>query len=93
MASPIAQQVKNLQRRGGFNLWVGKVPWRRNWQPTPVFLLEKSHGRRSLVGYSSWGLKESDTTERLSTGTRWQKRESRWLVQKATRPFSCENLI
>ena len=39
--------------------------WRRKWQPTPVFLPGKSHGRRSLVGYSPWGGKESDTTEQL----------------------------
>ena len=38
---------------------------RRQWHPTPVFLPGKSHGRRSLVGYSPWGGKESDTTERL----------------------------
>ena len=37
--------------------------WRRKWQPTPVFLPGKSHGRRSLVGYSPWGHKESDMTE------------------------------
>ena len=53
-------------RRSGFNPWVGKIPWRRKWQPTPVFLPEKSHGQRSLAGYSPWGLKESDMTERLS---------------------------
>ena len=51
--------------RPGFNPWVGKIPWRRKWQPTPVFLPEESQGRRSLVGYSPWGHKESDTTERL----------------------------
>ena len=39
--------------------------WRRQWQPTPVFLPGKSHGRRSLVGFSPWGREESDTTERL----------------------------
>ena len=39
--------------------------WRRKWQPTPVLLPGESHGRRSLVGYCSWGRKESDTTERL----------------------------
>ena len=39
--------------------------WRKQWQPTPVLLPGKSHGRRSLVGYSPWGLKELDTTERL----------------------------
>ena len=48
---------------------VRKIPWRREWPPTPVFLLEKSHGQRSLVGYSSWGHIESDTTEQLSTHT------------------------
>ena len=40
--------------------------WRRKWQPTPVFLPGESHGQRSLVGYSPWGRKESDTTERLT---------------------------
>ena len=45
--------------------WVGKVPLRRAWQPTPVFLPGKFHGQRSLAGYNPWGLKESDTTERL----------------------------
>ena len=39
--------------------------WRRKWQPTPVFLPGKSHGQRSLVGYSPWGHKESDMTEQL----------------------------
>ena len=48
--------------RPGFDPWVGKIPWRRKWQPTPVFLLGESHGQRSLVGYSSWGHKELDTT-------------------------------
>ena len=45
--------------------WVGKIPWRRKWQPTPVLMPGKSHGLRSLVGYSPWGCKESDMTERL----------------------------
>ena len=49
-------------RRRGFNPWVGKIPWRRAWQPTPEFLPEKSHGQRSLVGYSPWGCKKLDTT-------------------------------
>ena len=39
--------------------------WRRQWQPTPLLLPGKSHGQRRLVGYSPWGRKESDTTERL----------------------------
>ena len=44
---------------------LGRFPWRRKWQPTPVFLPGESHGRRNLVGYSPRGRKESDTTERL----------------------------
>ena len=42
-----------------------RSPWRRKWQPTPVFMPEESHGQRSLIGYSPWGHKESDMTERL----------------------------
>ena len=52
-------------RRCLFNPWVRKIPWRRKWQPTPVLLPGKFHGQRSLVGYSPWNRKESDTTERL----------------------------
>ena len=57
--SLIAQLVKNcLQcRRPGFDSWVEKIPWRRKWQHTPVFLPGKSHGQRSLVVYSPWGHK------------------------------------
>ena len=51
--------------RPRFNPWVGKIPWRKIWQSTPVFLPGESHGWRSLVGYSPWGCKESDTTEQL----------------------------
>ena len=59
--------VKNLQCRGpGFNFWVRKIPWRREWLPTPVFFLGESQGQRSLEGYCPWGHKESDTTERLT---------------------------
>ena len=42
---------------------VRKIPWRRAWQATPVFLPGESNGQRSLVGYSRWGHKELDTTE------------------------------
>ena len=52
-------------KRRGFDPWVGKIPWRRAWQPT-VFLPGESHGQRSLVGYNPWGRKESDMTEQLS---------------------------
>ena len=48
-----------------FDPWVRKIPWRRKWQPTPVLLLGKLHGWRSLVGYSQWGRKELDTTDQL----------------------------
>ena len=41
-------------RRCGFDPWVGKIPWRMKWQPTPEFLPGKSHGQRSLAGYSPW---------------------------------------
>ena len=60
------------QCRGhGFDPWIRKIPWRRKWQPTLVFLPGKSYGQisygqRSLVGYGSWGPKESDTTEWLN---------------------------
>ena len=53
-------------RRPKFDPWVGKIPWSKKWQPTPVLLTEKSHGLRSLVGYSPWGRKESDV---LKTAT------------------------
>ena len=49
-------------KRCVFSPWVRKIPWRRKWQPTPVFLLGKSHGQKNLVGYSPWGHKESGTT-------------------------------
>ena len=51
------------QKRCGFHPWVRKLPCRREWQPTPGFLTGESHGQRSLVGYSLWGHKESDTIE------------------------------
>ena len=61
--------VKNLPANAGdlnrheFDPWVRKTPWRRPWQPTPVFLPGESHGQRGLAGYSPKGHKESDTTE------------------------------
>ena len=66
-ASLIAQSVKSLPAMQETHSWVGKIPWRSKWQHTPVFLPGESHGQRSLEGYSPWGLKESDTTERLIT--------------------------
>ena len=57
-----ACQCRRLKRHG-FDPWVGKIPWRRQWQPTPVSLPGESHGQRRLVGHSPQGHKESDTTE------------------------------
>ena len=48
-------------KRCGLDPWVRKIPWRKEWQPTPVFLRGKSQGQRSQLGYSSWGHKESGT--------------------------------
>ena len=67
--SLVAQTVKRLPTvwETGFNPWVGKILWRRKWQPTPGLLPGKSHGWRSLVGYSPRGHKESDTIKQLNT--------------------------
>ena len=51
------------QKRHRFDPWVRKIPWRRAWQPTPVFLLGGPSVQRSMVGYSAWGHTELDTTE------------------------------
>ena len=62
----VAQTVRRLPAmwRPGFDPWIGKISWRRKWQPTPVFLPEESHGWKSLVGYSPWD-RRVDTTEWL----------------------------
>ena len=64
---PSSSAVKNLLpymrgKRSKFDPRVGKIPWKRAWQPTPVFLPEKYHRQRSLAGYSPWGHKEMDMT-------------------------------
>ena len=61
-----AYQCWSCKRRG-FDPCVRKIPWRREWLPTLVFLPREFHGQRSLAGYSSWDHKESDTTDRLTT--------------------------
>ena len=58
-----------MQDDVGSDPWVRKVPWRRAWQPTPVFLLGESHGQRSLAGYSPRGGTELDTTEHTHAGS------------------------
>ena len=60
--------VKNLpaMQETRFDLWVRKICWRKEWQPTPEFLPAEFHEQRSLMGYSPWGRKELDTTEQLT---------------------------
>ena len=53
-------------RRPRFDLWVGEIHWRWEWQPTPVFLPGESKGQRSLAGYSPWGCTEPHITEQLT---------------------------
>ena len=57
------KRIQLQYRRPRFKPWVGKIPWRRAWQPSPVFLPGEFHGQRSLAGYCPWGHKESDMTE------------------------------
>ena len=75
-------------RRCGFNPWVGKIPRRRKWQPTPVFLCEESHGQRSLAGYSPWGRKRI----RHNLATKQQEKQPQprvgFIVCRASRPKS-----
>ena len=73
-----ACQCRRL-KRWRLSPWVGKVSWRREWQPTPVFLPGKSHGQRSLVGYTPWSFEEWNMTEWPNTNMR-------------TRPHTCECL-
>ena len=80
-ASQVAQWLRircqcRRCKRCRFDPWVGKMPWRRKWHPTPIFLPGTSHAQRSLVGYSPRGCKESDATERLST----QPHKNMWLL-------------
>ena len=67
------QVVKNLPEMqeidGGSSPSIRKIPWRRAWQPTPVFLLGEFYGQRSLTGYSPWDYKESDMTEQITLYT------------------------
>ena len=60
--------------RLGFNSWIRKIPWRRKWQPSPVFLPGKSHGQRSLVGYSPW----SHKIVRHDLVTKQQQQQKEW---------------
>ena len=69
-ASQVVLVVKNLLPNAediGLDPSIEKIPWRRAWQPIPVFLPGESHGQRSLAGYSPRGCRELNTTEQLST--------------------------
>ena len=58
LGNSLSRQKICLQcRRPEFSPWVGKISWRKKWQPTPVFLPGESHGQRNLLGYSPWGRK------------------------------------
>ena len=70
-------------RRPGFDPWLGKIPWRREWQPIPVFLPGMFHGQKSLAGYSPWGCKESDMAEQLTL----------WLHVRVWVPVGIEEMI
>ena len=65
-------RIRLPSRRGGLDSWVGRIPWRRKWQPTLVFLPGKSHGQRSLVCCSPWGPKELNTTQRVNNINCWE---------------------
>ena len=64
--------------------WIGMIPWRREWLPTPVFFLGESHGQRSLAGYSPWGCQESDTTEWLSMHIHTQEQSGGIIASEAS---------
>ena len=68
-------------KRHGFDPWFGKIPWRREWQPTPVFLTGESHGQRSMANYSPQGRKESDMIE-ATQHAYLQDKDSRISTQK-----------
>ena len=72
----MAKSLPAMQEDPGFDPWVGTLPWRREWQPTPVFLPGEFHGQRSVVGYCPWGHKESDMTEHAGTVLRKIKSEN-----------------
>ena len=90
----MAQQVKKIHlqgrsyRRCGFDPWVGRIPWRRKWLPTPVLLPGKCHGERSLVGCSWWGCQESDMKHEVAGIGLGGKEETASLRRKGSRENS-----
>ena len=81
------------QKRRGFDPWVGRIPWRRTRQLTPVLLPGESHGQRSLVGYSPWGRREPDTTGHThrSAADVWASRGG-WEGSRARPPGGVERV-
>ena len=93
---------RKINKRCEFNPWVGRIPWRRKWQSTPVFLPRESHEQRSLVGYSPWGRKRGgrdwvhtylNANLRIETsrfGFYWNKsvEPNEWLVLSESLRFS-----
>ena len=87
---PGGSVVKNLPVNAGdaeFNPWVQKIPWRRKWQSTPVFLPEKFHGQRSLRGYSPWGCRVGHNwvAEHAHTLSKASYRSNRILIRDRQR--------
>ena len=86
-ASPTAQRSRIclLRRRPGFDPWVRKIPWRKKWLPTPVFLPGESQGRGSLVGCRLGGRTELDMTEATLQQQQQQQRVKRLPAMRETR--------
>ena len=63
MVKNLLANAGDVRERCGFDHWVGKIPWRRKWEPTPVFLPRESHGQGSLKGYSPYGRTELAMTK------------------------------
>ena len=91
----MAHSVKNLpvMQETGSTPWVGKIPWRRKWLPTPIFLPGEFYGPRSLVGCSPWGHKESDMTEHLSMTVMTRELSSHMVCGQKTKMENRNNII
>ena len=77
-----------MPRRPVFDPWVRKIPWRREWQPTPVFLPGEFHGQRSQAGYSPWGCNKLDIIEQLTLSLSLFHAVVRNNPKRAHEPFS-----
>ena len=84
-------QCRRYKRRG-FNPWVRKIPWRRAWQLTPVFLPREIHGQKSLVGYSPWGCKGLDLIEQLSMLLGCRLNSYEWQRSSVNRAYTLKRL-